>query len=64
MQPYAVIDIETTGGRASQHRITEIGIVKRVNQQTVARWHTLLNPMRPIPANITALTGIDNAHGC
>jgi len=60
-QPYVVVDIETTGGRAEQHRITEIGIVKVINGKEVDRWQTLLNPQRMIPRNITQLTGIDNA---
>lgn len=60
MQPYAVIDIETTGGRAQQHRITEVGIVKVVGGEIVAQWQSLINPQRRIPQNITALTGIDN----
>ena len=60
MQPYAVVDIETTGGRANNHRITEIGIVKRINGETVAQWQHLINPQRHIPAAITRLTGIDN----
>lgn len=59
-QPYAVVDIETTGGRAGQHRITEIGIVKVVGDKVVDSWQTLLNPQRHIPRNITELTGIDN----
>lgn len=61
MQPYAVVDIETTGGHANNHRITEIGIVKRINGETVAKWQHLINPQRHIPAHITRLTGIDNA---
>ncbi|WP_026376195.1 exonuclease domain-containing protein [Aestuariibacter salexigens] len=60
-QPYAVVDIETTGGRAANHRITEIGIAKVVSGEVVDTWQTLLNPQRHIPANITRLTGIDNA---
>ncbi|MFQ3251571.1 MAG: DNA polymerase-3 subunit epsilon [Glaciecola sp.] len=60
MQPYAVIDIETTGGRAQHHRITEVGIVKMVGGVVVAEWQSLVNPQRRIPQNITSLTGIDN----
>jgi DNA polymerase-3 subunit epsilon len=60
MQPYAVIDIETTGGKAQHHRITEVGIVKVVAGKVVAEWQSLINPQRRIPQNITALTGIDN----
>lgn len=60
MQPYVVVDIETTGGRAGHHRITEIGMVKRINGETVAEWQSLINPQRRIPSHITSLTGIDN----
>ena len=61
MQPYVVVDIETTGGRAAQHKITEIGMVKVVNGEIIEEYETLLNPQRRIPRNITALTGIDDA---
>lgn len=60
-QAYCVVDIETTGGRANNHRITEIGVVKVIGDQIVDRWETLLNPQRHIPRNITQLTGIDDA---
>lgn len=60
MQAYAVIDIETTGGSAQHHRITEVGMVKVVGGKIVAQWQSLINPQRRIPPNITALTGIDN----
>ena len=60
MQPYAVIDIETTGGRAGIHKITEIGIVKMVNGEVIEQWQSLINPERRIPSMITALTGISN----
>ncbi|MDO6713124.1 exonuclease domain-containing protein [Aliiglaciecola sp. 2_MG-2023] len=60
LQPYAVVDIETTGGRANQHRITEIGIAKVVNGKVIDTWQTLINPQRHIPQKITQLTGIDD----
>ncbi|MBT1451530.1 VRR-NUC domain-containing protein [Glaciecola sp. XM2] len=60
-QPYVVVDIETTGGRAANHKITEIGMVKMVRGEIVERWQSLVNPQRRIPSNITALTGIDDA---
>ena len=55
---YAVIDIETTGGRASRDRITEIAIVLHDGKEIVDQFETLLNPERTIPHNITQLTGI------
>ena len=60
MQTYVVVDIETTGGRAQHHRITEVGMVKVSGGEVIAEWQTLINPQRRIPANITSLTGIDN----
>ncbi|MFT5806343.1 MAG: DNA polymerase-3 subunit epsilon [Moritella dasanensis] len=60
MQLYAVIDIETTGGRAQHHRITEVGIIKMIGGEVVAQWQSLINPQRRFPQNITLLTGIDN----
>ena len=59
-QPYVVVDIETTGGNNSYHRVTEIGMVKLVAGIEVGKYQTLLNPQRRIPANITRLTGISD----
>ncbi|MEE4279792.1 MAG: exonuclease domain-containing protein [Halieaceae bacterium] len=60
-QPYVVVDVETTGGRGEQHRVTEIGAVRVVNGEIVGRFQTLLNPQRSIPPGITRLTGITPA---
>lgn len=60
LQTYAVVDIETTGGSAQQHRITEVGIVKVIGGKVVDEWQSLINPQRRIPHKITALTGINN----
>lgn len=57
-QVYVVVDVETTGGRGEQHRVTEIGAVRVRNGKIIDRFETLLNPQRGIPANITRLTGI------
>jgi len=60
-QAYAVVDVETTGGRGEHHRVTEIGAVKVRGGRIVERFQTLLNPQRTIPQNITRLTGITPA---
>ncbi|MEL6688040.1 MAG: exonuclease domain-containing protein, partial [Pseudomonadota bacterium] len=57
-QPYVIVDVETTGGRAGLHRLTEIGAVKMIGGEIVDEFQTLLNPQRSIPPNITRLTGI------
>ncbi len=59
-QDYVVVDIETTGGWTSGDRITEIGAVKMRNHEVIEEWHSLINPQRSIPSNITRLTGITN----
>ncbi len=57
---YAIVDIETTGGYASAHGITEIAVFIHDGQRVVKRFETLINPYQNIPRYITALTGIDN----
>lgn len=58
IQTYAVVDIETTGGRASRSRITEIAIVLTDGHTILDRWSSLINPECYIPAGIVELTGI------
>lgn len=55
---YAIVDIETTGGYAANHRITEIAICYHDGMQVTDTFHTLINPGRSIPYYITGLTGI------
>ena len=57
-QEYVVVDVETTGGRGDNHRVTEIGAVKVCNGEVIDNFQTLLNPQRAIPSGITRLTGI------
>ena len=59
-QVYVVVDVETTGGTALFHRVTEIGAVKIQGGEVIDEFQTLINPGRPIPAHITQITGITN----
>lgn len=55
-----LLDCETTGGRASYDRMTELALIEICDGQVIDRWQTLLNPGMPIPPWITRLTGISD----
>lgn len=55
---YAVVDIETTGGYAAGGGITEVAIRIHDGKSVVERFESLVNPERPIPLYIQAMTGI------
>ena len=57
---FAIIDVETTGGRANRDRITEIAIALHDGEKVVKTFESLINPECPIPYGITELTGITN----
>ncbi|ULQ53798.1 exonuclease domain-containing protein [Flavihumibacter fluvii] len=57
---YAIVDIETTGGFAANHGITEIAILLHNGVEEEGRFTTLVNPGQLIPRYIIALTGITN----
>ncbi|MGA2707345.1 MAG: exonuclease domain-containing protein [Steroidobacteraceae bacterium] len=54
------VDLETTGGNAAWHRITEVGIVRVERGELVEQWSSLVNPECRIPSSIEAFTGISN----
>ena len=57
--PYIVVDVETTGGRAGGgDRITEVAAVVVRDGEVSEVFESLVNPQRPIPPWITALTNI------
>ena len=55
---YAIVDIETTGGYALHHRVTEVAIYHFDGKRITDKFSTLINPGRAIPNFITGLTGI------
>lgn len=57
---YAIIDIETTGGKFSRDKITEIAIAIHDGTQVIETFESLINPECSIPYHITNLTGITN----
>lgn len=58
---WIVVDLETTGLSIDACTILEIGAVRIAGLQRVERFQTLVDPGRPIPSRITALTGIDRS---
>ncbi|TAH02641.1 MAG: 3'-5' exonuclease [Sphingobacteriales bacterium] len=57
---YAIVDIETTGGRPNFDKITEIAIIIHNGETITKRFSTLINPECDIPYYITTITGINN----
>ena len=55
---YAIVDIETTGGHASAHGITEIAIFIHDGIRVLRRFESLVNPLQEIPYFIQVMTGI------
>lgn len=58
---YAIVDIETTGGKFNEEGITEIAIYKFDGNDIVDQFISLVNPEKPIQPFVVNLTGINNA---
>ncbi len=56
-----VVDVETTGWLHEQAELTEIGAVRLTGGRLTGEFSSLVRPAGPIPADITALTGITDA---
>lgn len=57
---YAIVDIETTGGKYNEEGITEIAIYKFDGVEIVDQFISLINPEQPIQPFVVKLTGINN----
>jgi DNA polymerase-3 subunit epsilon len=58
---FVVLDLETTGLSPVRDRITEVGAVRARGGEVDAELRTFVHPGRPIPAAVTAITGITDA---
>ncbi len=58
---YAILDLESTGGKYNEEGITEIAIYKFDGQKIVDQFSCLINPERKIQTFVARLTGINNA---
>ena len=57
---YAILDIETTGGKFNEEGITEIAIYKFDGHNTIDQFISLVNPEKEIQEFVVKLTGINN----
>nr|WP_297788127.1 exonuclease domain-containing protein [uncultured Allomuricauda sp.] len=57
---YAILDIESTGGKYNEEGITEIAIHRYDGHQVVDKFICLINPEREIQPFVVKLTGISN----
>ena len=61
-ESFVVVDVEATGSRAAAgDRITEIAVVLVRDGTAKTVFDTLINPQRPIPPMVTALTNITSS---
>ena len=57
---YAILDIETTGGKYDEEGITEIAIYRHDGIEVVDQFSSLINPQKEIQPFVVKLTGINN----
>lgn len=57
---YAILDIETTGGKFNEEGITEIAIYRFDGHEIVDQFASLVNPQKKIQPFVVQLTGINN----
>lgn len=57
---FCIVDIETTGGRYNDDRITEIAIIVHDGKKIVEEFTSLVNPCKPIQPFVVSLTGISD----
>ena len=57
---FAILDIETTGGKYDEEGITEIAIYRYDGQEIIDQFSSLVNPDREIQPFVQKLTGINS----
>lgn len=57
---YAILDLESTGGKYNEEGITEIAVYKFDGEEVVDQFGSLINPERKIQPFVVGLTGINN----
>ena len=60
IEMYAIVDVETTGGKFNEEGITEIAIYRFDGTKIVDQFSSLVNPQREIQPFVQRLTGINS----
>jgi DNA polymerase III subunit epsilon len=60
-KPLAIFDLETTGINITKDKIVEIAILKIMPDGSKKNYHSLVNPLMPIPEATSAIHGIKDA---
>lgn len=58
---FVVCDLETTGFDPVTDKIIEVGLVRLEEGEITGKYHSLVNPGRPLPLKIKRLTGLDDS---
>ena len=56
---FAILDVETTGGKFNEEKITEIAIIVYDGDKIIDKFETLINPGKDIQPFVQKLTGIN-----
>ena len=57
---FAILDVETTGGKFNEEKITEIAIFVYNGEKIIDKFESLINPSKEIQPFVQRLTGINN----
>ena len=57
---FAILDVETTGGKFNEEKITEIAIFIYNGEKIIDKFQSLINPFKEIQPFVQRLTGINN----
>ena len=57
---FAILDVETTGGKFNEEKITEIAIFVYNGKKIIDKFESLINPSKEIQPFVQKLTGINN----
>ncbi len=60
LKNFAILDVETTGGKFNEEKITDISILVYDGLNVINKFESLINPEKEIQPFVQRLTGINN----